>query len=124
MLQAVDYDLFLYANDTYLLFQYKDPEPIKEELIKNFFNVCDWVLDHKLRIHFGEDKTKSILFSTKNRKRKIGNLDEQFADAKIKQYSKVTYLGCEFDESLLGEAMPLKYIKINSRLKFLYSKNR
>ena len=78
-----------------------------------------------MSIHFGEDKTKSILFSIKNRKRKIGTLDIQYGDVKIKQYSKVTYLGCELDKSLSGEAMALKVInKINGRLKFLYRKKR
>ena len=90
MPQAVDCDLFLYADDTCLLFQHKDLERIKEELTKNFSNICDWFVDNKLSIHFGEDKTKSILFSTKNRKRKIGTLDIQYSYVKTKQYSKVT----------------------------------
>ena len=125
MSQAVDCNLFLYADDTCLLFQHKDLERIKEELTKNFSNICDWFMDNKLSIHFGEDKTKSVLFSTKNRKRKIGTLDIQYGNVKIKQYSKVTYLGCELDESLSGVAMALKVInKINGRLKFLYRKNR
>ena len=59
MPQAVDCDLFLYADDTCLLFQHKDLERIKEELIKNFSNICDWFVDNKLSIHFGEDKTKT-----------------------------------------------------------------
>ena len=119
MPQAVDCDLFLYAEDTCLLFQHKDLERLKEELSKNFSNICDWFVDNKLSIHFGEDKTKSVLFS-KNRKRKIGTLDIQYGDVQIKQYSKVTYLGCELGENLLGEAMALKVLnKINSRLKFL-----
>ena len=78
-----------------------------------------------MSIRFGEDKTKSVLFFTKNRKKKIGTLDIQYGDVKIKQYPKVTYLGCELEESLSGEAMALKVInKINGRLKFLYRKNR
>ena len=125
MPQAVDCDVFLYANDTCLLFQHKDLKRTKEELTKNFSMYVHWFLDNKLSIHFGEDKTKSILFSTKNRKRKIGTLDIKYGDAKIKQYSKVTYLGCELDESFSEEAMALKVInKINGRLKFLYRKNR
>ena len=124
MSQVVDCDLFFYADDTCLLFQHKDLERIKEELTKNFFNTCVGFEDNKLSINFGEDKTKSILFSTKNRKRKTGNLNIQYGDVKIKQYSKVTYLGCELEESLFGEAMALKVInKINGRLKFLYMKN-
>ena len=120
MPQAVDCDLFLYADDTCLLFQHKDLEQIKEELTKNFSNICDWFVDNKLSIHFGEDKTKSILSSSKNRKRKIETLNIQYGDVKIKQYSNVTYLNCELDESLSGEAIN----KINGRLKFLYRKNR
>ena len=69
-----------------------------------------------MSIQFGKDKTKSFLFSPKNRKRKIGTLDRQYSDIKIKQYSKVKYLGCELDENLPGETMALKFInKINGR---------
>ena len=71
MPQAVDCDLFLYADDTFLLFQHKDLEQIREELTKNFSNVCDWFVDNKLSIQFGENRTKSILFSTKIEKRKL-----------------------------------------------------
>ena len=125
MPQAVNCDLFPYADDTCLLFQHKDLEQINKEHTKNFSNICDWFVDNKLTIHFGKDKTKSILFSTKNWKRKIVPLDIEYGDVKIKQYSKVTYSGCELDETLSGEAMALKVInKINSRLKFLHRKNR
>ena len=79
----------------------------------------------QLSIHFGEDKTKSIIFSTKNKKKKIGTLEIKYGNINIKQYSKATYLGCELDENLSGEAMALKVInKINARLRFLYRKNR
>ena len=57
MPQSVDCDQFPYADDTCLLFQHKDLERIKEELTKNFSNICDWFVDNKLSIHFGEDKT-------------------------------------------------------------------
>ena len=66
MPQAVDLDLFLYRDDTCLLFQHKDLEQIKEEFTKNSSNISDWFVEKKLNIHFGEDKTKPILFSTKN----------------------------------------------------------
>ena len=76
----------------------------------------------RLNIRFGEDKTKSILFSTKNRKRKIGTLG---FDVKIKQYSKVTFPGRELGETLKGKSMVLKVInEINGRLKFLNRKSR
>ena len=75
---------------------------------------------NRLSIHFEENKTKSIHYTAKYRKWKTGIVDMQVGGVKIKQYSKVTYLGCELDESLSGEAMALKVInKINGRLKFL-----
>ena len=40
---------------------------IEKQLNGNFSSICDWFLDNKLSIHFGEDKTKSILFSSKNK---------------------------------------------------------
>ena len=43
----------------------------------------------------------------------------------IKQYAKVTYLGCLLDKRMSGESMALKTIKkINQKLKFLYRKNQ
>ena len=74
-----------------------------------------------LSIHFGDDGTKSILLSIKNKKKKIGTLEIKYNNIDIKQYSKVTWLGCELDENLSGKAMALKFInRINSRLRFLY----
>ena len=67
MLQAIDCELLLYANDTCLIFQHKDIHEIEIVLNKNFSTLCDWFVDNKLSIHFGEDKTKSILFSSKHR---------------------------------------------------------
>ena len=84
MPQTVGCDLFLYADDTCSLLHLVI-------FTKNFSRICDWVVNNKLSIHFREDKTKPILFSTKNRKIKIGTLDILFGDVKIKQYSKATF---------------------------------
>ena len=87
--------------------------------------LSDLFVDNKLSIHFGEDKTKSILFGSKHKIKKSKPLNIQYNDIKIKQYSKVTYLGCIFDETLSGESMAIHVInKINSRLRFLYRQNR
>ena len=51
--QAVDCDLFLYADDSCLVYQHKDVKEIGRNLNKNFSNVCDWFVDNKLSIHFG-----------------------------------------------------------------------
>ena len=97
MSQAVDRDLFLYADDTCFIYQHKHLDRINKEPTKNFCNICDWFVDSKLSIDFGEDKTKSILFSTKSKKKKIGTLEIKYGNINIKLYSKVTYLGCELD---------------------------
>ena len=58
MPQSVKCDLFLYADDSCLVFQHKSPKEIEKQLNEDFANLCDWFLDNKLSIHFGDDKTK------------------------------------------------------------------
>ena len=124
MSQAVRCHLFLYANDSYLVCQHKDINQIEKQLNVDFFNICDWFVDNKLSIHFGEDKTKSILFASKFKKKNIKRLNMKYGNMQIKQHSKVKYLGCLMDETMSGEAMALNVIhKINNKLKFLYRKN-
>ena len=67
MVQAVNRNLLLYASDTGLIFQHKDINIIAQQLNRNFSNICDWFVDNKFSIHFGEDKTKSILFAPLNK---------------------------------------------------------
>ena len=125
MPQAVSCDLYLYADDSCLVYQHKDVKVIEQQLNKDFSNLCDWFVDNKLSIHFGEDKTKSILFSTKNKVKRAGSLNIKYNNIEIKQHTKVTYLGCILDETLSGESMALHVInKVNSKLKFLYRNNR
>ena len=79
----------------------------------------------KNSIHFGEDKTKSILFASKPKIKKVQKLKINCKNIQIKQHSKVTYLGCILDETMSGESMALKVInKINLRLKLLHRKNK
>ena len=125
MPQAVKSNLFLYADDSCLIYQHRDVNEIEKQLNKDFENVCDWFVDNKLSIHFGEDKTKSILFASKRKIKSARKLNVKYKNIKIKQHSQVTYLGCVLDETLYGEPMALKALnKINGKLKFLYSKNK
>ena len=39
--QAVKYNLFLYADDTWLVCQHKDIKEIEKQLNKDFENICD-----------------------------------------------------------------------------------
>ena len=90
MPQAVDCELLLYADDTCLIFQHKDITEIELALNKNFSMLCDWFVDNKLSIHFGEEKTKSILFGSKQKIKRPKPLNIQYNNIKIEQYSKVT----------------------------------
>ena len=84
--------------------------------------MADWFVVNKLSVHFGEGKTKFILFSPKHRSKSI---DISYKDSKIKQYSKVTYLGYVFDECLRGESMAMQICtRVTSKRKFLYRKKQ
>jgi hypothetical protein len=121
MPQSVSCDLLLYADDSCLVFTGKDIDKIEAQLNNNFNSVCDWFIDNKLSIHFGEDKTKSIIFGSKRKLKSLKELDIRRGDIKIKQHSEVTYLGCILESSLSGESMATHALgKINGRLKFLY----
>ena len=64
--QAVVSDSLLYADDTCIVFQHKSKIEIEKQLIRDFSSACDWFVDNKLSMHFGQEKTKSLLFGTKH----------------------------------------------------------
>ena len=70
MPESVSSELFLYADDSCLVFQHKDVKEIEKQLNKDFSDLCDWFVENKLSIHFGDDKTKSILFVHKYKLKK------------------------------------------------------
>ena len=91
MSKAVEYDLYLYADDSCLLLQQKNVTEIKKQLAKDFRNICDWFVDNKINIHFGEDKVKSISFSSRCNLKLREELDIRYKDKKIKQHKHVNY---------------------------------
>ena len=92
MSQAVKCDLFLYAHNICLVCQHKDINNIENQLNQDFCNIYDWFVD-KLSIHFGEDKTKSILFASKFKRKNIKKPHKRYGDREIEQHSKFKYLG-------------------------------
>ena len=100
MPQAVNSDLLLYADGTCLIYTGKDINMIEEQLNTDFSSLCNWFIDNKLSVHFGEEKTKSILFGTKLQLKNQRDLDLRYGDIEIKQHSRVTYLGCILDNDL------------------------
>ena len=114
MSQAVECDLYLHADDSCLLFQHKSvttEKKKKKQLTKDFSNICDWFVDNNLSIHFGEDKTKSILFSSKRNLKLVEELDIKHKEIKIKQHKHVNYLGCVLDETMSGKTIALRIIE-------------
>ena len=81
------------------------------------------IFDNKISIHFSKNKTKSILFTSKRKIRKLQKLEIIHNNNRIKQHSRVTYLGCILEETMTWESMANKVIsKGNARLKFLHWK--
>ena len=99
---AVKCNLLLYADETRLVFQSNNVKDIKKQLTEDFANMCDWFIDNKLSIHFGEDETKSSFFSSKRRIKKLHKLEIIYNNIRIKQHSPVTYLGCILEETMPG----------------------
>ena len=60
---------------------------LKLKMIWTFANVCQWFVDNKLSIYFGEDKIKCILFS---KEKKCWSVT--YDNNRIKQFNIVEYL--------------------------------
>ena len=125
MPQAVKSTLLLYADDSCILYQHKKVDEIEKQINEDFENICDWFVDSKLSMHFGEGQTKSILSVSKRRSKNVRQLNIRYNHINIKQHLQVKYLGLLLDERMSCEPMALKVInKINGKLKFLYRKKR
>ena len=72
---------------------------------KEFANVCDWFIVDKLSNHFGEDKTKCILFT---RDKNLPELKITYDNNRVKQYHILKYLDFCLDVNFRGEFMVVK----------------
>ena len=102
---------FFNADNSGLTYQHTNVHTIEHQLSKDFVNLCEWFVGNKLRIHLCEEKTKYILFSLKLKLKNAEKVNIMYNRIKIKQYSKVTYLGCLLDETMSRESMALKTIE-------------
>ena len=83
-------DLWLYADDMCILYSDQNVKFINRNLNYDFNCLCEWFIDNKLSIHFGEDKTKSILFKRGNNSNISLNIKRN--EKVTKQHSVVKYL--------------------------------
>ena len=59
MMMAVKCSLFLYADDTCLVFQSKNVKNIRKQFNEDFGNVCNWIVDNLFN-------TKSVLLTSQH----------------------------------------------------------
>ena len=79
----------------------------RKQLKEDFGNICDWFVENKLTIHFGEDKTKFIIFERNGKITNVRKLIVIFKKIKIKQRSQTRCVGCVLDDTLSVEPMVL-----------------
>ena len=79
----VVYDSLLYADDPCIVFQYKNVTEVEKQPLRDFPSLRDWFVDNKLSVHFGREKTKSILFGTKHRLRNAKTLNIVYSNQTI-----------------------------------------
>ena len=75
MLMTVKCNLFLYVDDTCLVFQSNNVKDIENQLNEDFGNICGKFVDNKLSIHFRKGETSSILFVFKRKIKKLQKLE-------------------------------------------------
>ena len=81
---------------------------IEKQLNEDFANICDWFIDNKLSIHFSEDKTKTILFASKGKIKKLQKLKIISNNIQIKQHSRVTSWVVYLKKQCLGNQWLIK----------------
>ena len=65
--------------------QHKEVDGIERKVNKDFESICDWFVDNKLNTHFGEDKTKTILFTSKRRAKNVRKLNIKYSYINMKR---------------------------------------
>ena len=77
---------YLYADDTCIFYRHEDVK---------ISALCQWFIDNKLLIRFGENKTKTALFS---KARGLREINMSFESHSIKQHETVEYLRCHLEK--------------------------
>ena len=98
----------LHADDTSIFYQHEDVAEIENFFNKEFTNVCEWFVNNKLSVHFGEDKTKCILFG---KEKNLPGLSITYDINRIKQFHIEEYLGYYLDANLSREYMAMKSLQ-------------
>ena len=93
----------------------------RETTKQDFSSLCQWCIDNRFSIHFGEEKTKSILCGTKGHQKEI----RQILTLNTVISKSNSTARCIFDNNLSRESMTTEVLRlVNGILKFLYRKQR
>ena len=98
---SVNCDLLLYADDSALLYDGKDPAEIAAKLITELESCQQWLISNKLSLHLG--KTESILFGSKRKLKDHCVFNVMCNNEPIKCTESVKYLGVTLDQCLSGQ---------------------
>jgi hypothetical protein len=53
--------VYLYTDDSTIIFSYKDPEIISQKLGKELESCSNWLVDNKLSLHLAEQNALSLV---------------------------------------------------------------
>ena len=123
MIQSVNCDLYLYADDSALVVRGENPKEIESRLSMELESLSVWLDENKLSLHLG--KTESILFASKKRLANTKEMSISCNNVNIKAKSSVKYLGLTIDQDMSGTSMSTSVLgKVNAKTKFLYRKGK
>ena len=109
--------VILYADDSLIIYNDKDPRVIENILSTELQSVNQWLIENKLSLHPG--KCEAILFASKRKANE--NFCIKFNDINIVGSQSVKYLGTILENDLSGKECVNKLVKkANAKLKFLY----
>ena len=121
MIQAVNCDLYLYADDSALVISGNDCKILETQLCTELKHLVDWLEENKLSIHLG--KTESILFGSHQKLRKCNVLNISCNGVSVKASKTVKYLGVYLDQNMNFNSMGTTLVKkLNTRIRFLFRK--
>ena len=119
MKMSVECKLLLFADGNALIVSGPDSQSIANTLSNELESCTQWLIDNKLLLHLS--KTKSILFGSKRKLKKVETFDVKCGNETIKHVNSVKCLGLQIDNNLLGKSIVKDIIKmVNLRLRFLY----
>ena len=108
----------LYADDTVIYASSKKENNLRKQLQRDMNKLSQWCYNNKLTIN--TDKTKLMLFGTKNMREKVGAPSITFRDEIIEEVTHYNYLGVTLDQNLKYERHARAIIrKVSDKLVYL-----